>query len=128
MKGRVLARSFYAREVVDVARELLGKVLVHGPCAGIIVETEAYLATGDLASHAAPGITERNRVMFGPPGHAYVYLSYGVHDCTNIVAGTGQSRSNTRSGCYGNKPTGPSSWILATWRKSHNPGPAVPQH
>jgi DNA-3-methyladenine glycosylase len=89
MKGRVLARSFYARDVVQVGRELLGKVLVHGPCAGIIVETEAYLATGDLASHAAPGITNRNRVMFGPPGYAYVYLSYGMHDCTNIVAETG---------------------------------------
>ena len=89
MKGPVLARSFYAREVVEVSRELLGKVLVHGPCAGIIVETEAYLAVGDLASHAAVGITDRNRVMFGPSGHAYVYLSYGVHDCTNIVAGTG---------------------------------------
>jgi len=89
MKGRILARSFYARDVVQVGRELLGKVLVHGRCAGIIVETEAYLAKGDLASHAAPGITNRNRVMFGPPGYAYVYLSYGMHDCTNIVAGTG---------------------------------------
>jgi DNA-3-methyladenine glycosylase len=82
----VLPRSFYARGTVDVARDLLGKVLVHGYAAGIIVETEAYLGGDDLASHSAAGITDRTRVIFGPPGHAYVYLSYGMHDCMNIVA------------------------------------------
>ena len=82
----ILPRSFYERGAVDVARGLLGKVLVHGPAAGIIVETEAYLGGGDLASHSAAGITDRTRVIFGPPGHAYVYLSYGMHDCMNIVA------------------------------------------
>jgi DNA-3-methyladenine glycosylase len=83
---RGLPRSFYERATVDVARDLLGKVLVHGPAAGIIVETEAYLGGDDLASHSAAGITDRTRVIFGPPGHAYVYLSYGMHDCMNIVA------------------------------------------
>jgi DNA-3-methyladenine glycosylase len=83
---RGLPRSFYARGTVDVARDLLGKVLVHGGTAGIIVETEAYLGGDDLASHSAVGITDRTRVIFGPAGHAYVYLSYGVHDCLNIVA------------------------------------------
>jgi DNA-3-methyladenine glycosylase len=82
----ILPRSFYARGAVEVARDLLGKVLVHGPAAGIIVETEAYLGGDDLASHSAAGITDRTRVIFGPPGHAYVYLSYGMHDCMNIVA------------------------------------------
>jgi DNA-3-methyladenine glycosylase len=82
----ILPRSFYCRATVDVARDLLGKVLVHGPTAGIIVETEAYLGGDDLASHSAAGITDRTRVIFGPPGHAYVYLSYGMHDCMNIVA------------------------------------------
>jgi DNA-3-methyladenine glycosylase len=83
---RALPRSFYARGTVDVARDLLGKVLVHGPTAGIIVETEAYLGGDDLASHSAAGITDRTWVIFGPGGHAYVYLSYGMHDCMNIVA------------------------------------------
>ncbi len=81
-----LRRSFYHRGTIDVARALLGKVLVHGPTAGIIVETEAYLGGDDLASHSAVGITDRTRVIFGPPGHAYVYLSYGMHECMNIVA------------------------------------------
>lgn len=84
MKG--LPRSFYRRNTIDVSRDLLGKVLVHGPAAGIIVETEAYLGGDDLASHSAVGITPRTKVIFGPPGHAYVYLSYGMHECLNIVA------------------------------------------
>jgi DNA-3-methyladenine glycosylase len=86
VKKPILPRSFYERGAVDVARDLLGKVLVHGPAAGIIVETEAYLGGEDLASHSAAGITDRTRVIFGPPGHAYVYLSYGMYDCMNIVA------------------------------------------
>lgn len=84
MKG--LPRSFYRRSTVEVARDLLGKVLAHGPTAGIVVETEAYLGGDDLASHSAAGLTNRTRVIFGPPGHAYVYLSYGMHECLNIVA------------------------------------------
>ncbi len=86
MKGRTLPRSFYERNAVEVARDLLGKVLVHGETSGAIVETEAYLGGEDLASHSAAGITKRTQVIFGPPGHAYVYLSYGMHECLNIVA------------------------------------------
>lgn len=71
---------------MTVARELLGRVLVHGETAGIIVENEAYLGGDDLASHSAAGLTPRTRVLFGPPGHTYVYLSYGMHDCLNITA------------------------------------------
>ena len=84
--GAILPRSFYERSTVEVSRGLLGKILVHNDVAGIIVETEAYLGGDDLASHSAVGITPRTRVIFGPPGHAYVYLSYGMHECLNIVA------------------------------------------
>ena len=84
--GRILPRSFYARATVEVARGLLGKVLVHGVTAGIIVETEAYLGGEDLAAHSARGLTGRTRVIFGPPGHAYVYLIYGMYECLNLVA------------------------------------------
>jgi len=83
--GRVLPRAFYSRSAVDVARDLLGKVLVHGATAGIIVETEAYLGAGDAAAHSARGITPRTEVIFGPPGHAYVYFIYGMYDCLNLV-------------------------------------------
>jgi DNA-3-methyladenine glycosylase len=81
-----LARRFYLRPAVEVARALLGKVLVHGDLAARIVETEAYLGLADAASHAFRGPTPRTEVIFGPPGHAYIYLIYGIHQCLNIVA------------------------------------------
>ena len=87
MSGGIIPRRFYQRSAAVVARELLGKVLVKGETAGIIVETEAYPGGDDLASHSAIGITNRTKVIFGPPGHAYVYLSYGMHACMNVVAG-----------------------------------------
>jgi DNA-3-methyladenine glycosylase len=86
LTGKILPRSFYNRPTEEVSRDLLGKILVHGNTAGIIVETEAYPGRDDLASHSAVGITDRTRVIFGPPGHAYVYLAYGMHECMNIVA------------------------------------------
>jgi DNA-3-methyladenine glycosylase len=86
--SNIIPRSFYARDTVTVARQLLGKLLVHGQTSGIIVETEAYLGIGDLASHSAAGITARTQVIFGEPGHAYIYLNYGIHECLNIVAET----------------------------------------
>jgi DNA-3-methyladenine glycosylase len=80
-----LSRSFYARPTVKVARDLLGKVIRHGRVSARIVETEAYLGVGDAAAHSARGQTPRTKVIFGPPGHAYVYLIYGMHYCLNIV-------------------------------------------
>ena len=86
MTGKILPRRFYERPTIEVAKDLLGKVLRHGSTAGIIVETEAYLGGEDLASHSARGITDRTRVIFGPAGHVYVYLIYGMYECLNIVA------------------------------------------
>jgi len=81
-----LPRSFYERPTVQVARDLLGKIIVHKECSGRIVETEAYLGSGDLAAHSARGPTPRNCVIFGPPGHAYVYFIYGMYECLNLIA------------------------------------------
>jgi len=86
---RKLPRLFYDRNTIVVAKELLGKFLVHKSRViqriGRIVETEAYLGPHDLAAHSACGLTERNKVMFGPPGRAYVYFIYGIYFCMNVV-------------------------------------------
>jgi len=90
----LLERSFYARPATEVARDCLGKILTHGRTAGRIVETEAYLGVDDRAAHAWRGLTNRTRVLFGPPGHAYVYFIYGMYECLNFVA-----EEEGRAGC-----------------------------
>ena len=84
-----LARSFYRRNTTLVARDLLGRYLVHRVSGidriGMIVETEAYLGPHDQAAHSRHGPTRRNAPMFGPIGHAYVYMIYGMHECMNVV-------------------------------------------
>lgn len=89
--GPPAARAFFDRPVLEVARDLLGRVVVHtsgdGDVAVRLTEVEAYAGPGDPGSHAARGRTPRTAVMFGPPGHAYVYFSYGMHWCANLVCG-----------------------------------------
>ena len=84
-----LPRGFYDRPTLDVASDLVGKVLVHERrgvrTSGAIVEVEAYIGESDPACHAAPGPTRRNKPLYGVPGHAYVYLNYGIHNLVNVV-------------------------------------------
>ena len=87
---KALPRKFYMRNTIQVAKDLLGKKLVRRigkqTLAGIIIETEAYMGKNDPASHAARKKTERNKVMFGQVGYSYVYFTYGMHYCFNVVA------------------------------------------
>jgi DNA-3-methyladenine glycosylase len=108
----ILNRDFYARPAVEVARDCLGKILVHGKTAGRIVETEAYLGVDDRAAHAWRGITDRTRVIFGPPGHAYVYFIYGMYECLNFVA-----EPEGQAGCVLIRALEPISGIAAMQRR-----------
>jgi DNA-3-methyladenine glycosylase len=87
---KIIPRSFYARDTVVVAQDLLGKILVRkingDTISGMIIETEAYRYKDDAASHTFGGMTERNKAMFGEVGKAYVYFTYGMHYCVNVVA------------------------------------------
>lgn len=93
--GRRVALSFYDRDARAVARDLLGLLVCRrlsggGYLAGRIVEVEAYVGEGDPACHAAAGLTPRTRILYGPPGRAYVYFTYGMHHCLNVVTGPGR--------------------------------------
>lgn len=85
----IVPRNFFSSPTLDVAKQLLGCVATHytsaGVAAGKIVEVEAYLYPTDAAAHTYHGLSARNKIMFGPGGHLYVYLSYGIHACMNVV-------------------------------------------
>lgn len=124
-----LSRSFYEQPTIDVAKQLLGKFLIHrradATLVGRIVETEAYLGAHDLACHAAKGRTKRTEVMFGAAGHAYVYFIYGFYNMLNLVTetkdypaavliravepvrGIAQMKRNRNNGRLGNLASGP---------------------
>jgi len=124
-----LPRSFYEQSTIDVAKQLLGKFLIHrhadATLIGRIVETEAYLGPHDLACHASKGKTKRTEVMFGAAGHAYVYFIYGFYNMLNLVteakdypaavliravepvSGIEQMKQNRKSGLLGNLASGP---------------------
>lgn len=112
---------FFRRSTIDVARDLVGAVLVHAPTAGMIVETEAYLGADDAAAHSSRGKTERTKVIFGPPGRAYVYFIYGMHECLNVVA----KPSDQDAGCVLIRALEPLCGLDEMRRRRHWNGPAI---
>jgi DNA-3-methyladenine glycosylase len=114
-----LALSWFERPAAELAPDLLGCVLLHRETAGMIVETEAYLGLTDLAAHASRGETERTKVLFGPPGRAYVYFIYGMHECLNVVADHEGS-----PGCVLIRALEPLSGLAEMYRRRKWRGPA----
>jgi DNA-3-methyladenine glycosylase len=114
------SQTFFERPTIKLARDLLSCVLIHGSTAGMIVETEAYLGEGDLAAHASRGLTERTKVIFGPPGRAYVYFIYGMHECLNVVA-----EPAGKAGCVLIRAIEPLSGLALMRERRHWNGPPV---
>lgn len=114
--GPVLPREFYARKTVRVARDLVGRVLVHERegevTAGRIVEVEAYLGQGDRAAHSAAGRTPRTAHLFGEPGYAYVYVIYGMHHCLNFVC-----EPDGTAGCVLLRAVEPMTGVAGMWER-----------
>ena len=115
-----LSTEFYERPTIDASRDLLSCVILHNDTAGMIVETEAYLGADDLAAHSSRGITERTKVIFGPPGRAYVYLIYGMHECLNVVA----DREGI-PGCVLIRALAPLCGLTTMYKRRHWKGPST---
>ena len=116
----LLKVGYYGRSTVDVSRDLLSCVILHNNIAGMIVETEAYLGADDLAAHSSRGVTERTKVIFGPPGRAYVYLIYGMYECLNIIA----DRDRV-PGCVLIRALAPLCGLTTMYKRRHWHGPST---
>jgi DNA-3-methyladenine glycosylase len=119
-RTELLSTGCYERTTVDLSRDLLGCVLLHNDTAGMIVETEAYLGADDLAAHSSRGLTERTKVIFGPPGRAYVYFIYGIHECLNVVA----DRDGV-PGCVLIRALAPLCGLATMYERRHWKGPST---
>ncbi len=119
-RTELLPSEFYGRPTVEVSRDLLSCVLLHNNIAGMIVETEAYLGADDLAAHSSRGVTERTRVIFGPPGRAYVYFIYGKYECLNVVA----DRDGV-PGCVLIRALAPLCGLATMYGRRHWRGPSI---
>ena len=116
----VLELDFFARSPEAVGPELLGCLLLHGETAGMIVEAEAYLGEGDLAAHSSRGRTPRTEVIFGPPGRAYVYFIYGMHECFNVVV-----EPDGKAGCVLIRALDPICGLEEMYRRRQWQGPLI---
>ena len=116
----LLGTEFYERPAIDVSRDLLSCVLLHNGTAGMIVETEAYLGADDLAAHSSRGLTERTKVIFGPPGRAYVYFIYGMYECLNVVT----DRDGV-AGCVLIRALAPLCGLATMYERRHWKGPST---
>ncbi len=127
-----LERPFFARDALVVARALVGTRIVHKGKVARIVETEAYRGPKDLACHARAGLTKRTKPLFGPPGHAYVFLIYGMHECFNITCkaeGAGHAVLIRAGEVEGERATGPGLFARAMgFTRGHNGESLMTEH
>lgn len=132
MSEERLGREFFARDALIVARALVGTRIVHKGKIARIVETEAYRGPKDLACHARAGLTKRTKPLFGPPGHAYVFLIYGMHECFNITCkaeGAGHAVLIRAGEVEGARATGPGLFARAMgFTRAHNGESLMTEH
>jgi len=127
-----LTRDFFARDALVVAKALVGTTIVHQGKRARIVETEAYRGPKDLACHARAGLTKRTKPLFGPPGHAYVFLIYGMHECFNVTCkaeGAGHAVLIRAAEIEGERGDGPGRFARAMrFTRAHNSESLMTEH